>query len=72
MQQSWRLLRTDPLLGTTRADLNRLPDYMTVSVETTLIALVRWIAEHPAEAPLVRSWTRVRVFPCRASESACP
>jgi hypothetical protein len=41
----WRLLRTDPVLGTTRADLNALRDYMTNSVETTLISLAKWIAE---------------------------
>ena len=51
VQQAWRLLRTDPLLGTTRADLDDLRDYMSASVETTLVALARWIAENPGPAP---------------------
>ncbi|MGW6820523.1 SRPBCC family protein [Streptomyces sp. NPDC055005] len=43
--QSWQLLRLDPVLGTTRGDLDTLRDYMTNSVEATLISLAEWIAE---------------------------
>jgi polyketide cyclase/dehydrase/lipid transport protein len=42
--QSWRLLRTDPVLGTGHADLVALRDHMAASVESTLLALARWIA----------------------------
>ncbi|WP_245815855.1 SRPBCC family protein [Lentzea albidocapillata] len=42
-EQSWRLLRTDPVLGRTRADLVALRDYMAVSAETTLTALAEWV-----------------------------
>ncbi|WP_413805324.1 SRPBCC family protein [Streptomyces sp. OE57] len=45
VEQSWQLLRLDPVLGTTRGDLDTLRDYMTNSVEATLISLARWIAE---------------------------
>ncbi|MGW6978306.1 SRPBCC family protein [Streptomyces sp. NPDC054932] len=45
VEQSWQLLRLDPLLGTTRGDLVALRDYMANSVETTLIALAQWVAE---------------------------
>ncbi|MET8451919.1 SRPBCC family protein [Streptomyces sp. NPDC005209] len=45
VQQSWQLLRLDPVLGTTRADLDALRRYMTNSVETTLTALAQWLAE---------------------------
>ncbi|AZQ32244.1 SRPBCC family protein [Streptomyces cyaneochromogenes] len=45
VQQSWQLLRLDPVLGTTRADLDALRRYMTDSVELTLTALARWLAE---------------------------
>ncbi|MFJ2651450.1 SRPBCC family protein [Streptomyces sp. NPDC087420] len=45
VEQSWQLLRLDPVLGTTRGDLEALRDYMTNSAETTLIALAQWIAE---------------------------
>lgn len=45
VQQSWHLLRLDPVLGATRGDLDALRDYMTNSVETTLISLAQWIAE---------------------------
>ncbi|WP_410611874.1 SRPBCC family protein [Amycolatopsis sp. lyj-109] len=49
VEQSWRLLRLDPVLGRTRADLDALRRYMEGSVETTLTALAQWIAEqHPA------------------------
>ncbi|MER8187263.1 SRPBCC family protein [Kitasatospora sp. NPDC094015] len=46
VQQSWRLLRLDPVLGTTHADLDALRTYMADSAETTLAALAQWIAEH--------------------------
>lgn len=45
VEQSWRLLRFDPVLGRTRADLDALRRYMEGSVETTLTALAQWIAE---------------------------
>ncbi|MFG2994180.1 SRPBCC family protein [Streptomyces sp. NPDC048257] len=45
VEQSWQLLRLDPVLGTTRGDLDALRDYMTNSVETTLVSLAQWIAE---------------------------
>ncbi|MCF3131176.1 SRPBCC family protein [Streptomyces olivochromogenes] len=52
VQQSWQLLRLDPVLGTTSADLDALRDYMADSAETTLAALAQWIAEerHPDTA----------------------
>ncbi|MFE9842056.1 SRPBCC family protein [Streptomyces goshikiensis] len=45
VRQSWRLLRLDPVLGTTHADLDALRAYMADSVETTLASLAQWIAE---------------------------
>ncbi|AEM84320.1 SRPBCC family protein [Streptomyces violaceusniger] len=45
VQQSWELLRLDPVLGTTRTDLEALRRYMAGSVETTLTALAQWLAE---------------------------
>ncbi|MFJ6530535.1 SRPBCC family protein [Streptomyces longwoodensis] len=45
VQQSWQLLRLDPVLGTTPADLYALRDYMADSAEITLVALAQWIAE---------------------------
>lgn len=45
VQQSWKLLRLDPVLGTARTDLDALRRTMANSVETTLIALARWLAE---------------------------
>jgi hypothetical protein len=45
VQQSWQLLRLDPVLGDTRADLEALRHYMVNSVEDTLISLARWSAE---------------------------
>ena len=45
VEQSWQLLRLDPVLGTTRGDLDALRAYMAKSVETTLISLAQWIAE---------------------------
>ncbi|MFJ6484831.1 MULTISPECIES: SRPBCC family protein [unclassified Streptomyces] len=49
VRQSWQLLRLDPVLGTTRGDLDALRDYMADSAETTLASLAQWIAEegHP-------------------------
>jgi hypothetical protein len=44
VRQEWRLLRTDPVLGSSRADLDNLRDYMADSVENTLVALARWTA----------------------------
>jgi hypothetical protein len=45
VRQEWRILRADPVLGNTRADVEKLRDYMITSVETTLVSLARWIAE---------------------------
>ncbi|OXM61167.1 SRPBCC family protein [Amycolatopsis vastitatis] len=45
VQQSWQLLRLDPVLGRNRTDLEALREYMIGSVETTLAALAQWIAE---------------------------
>lgn len=45
VEQSWQLLRLDPVLGTTRGDLDALRDHMANSVEATLISLAQWIAE---------------------------
>ncbi len=42
-EQSWRLLRLDPVLGHTRAELNALRDYMAASAETTLASLAEWV-----------------------------
>ncbi|MBT1184019.1 SRPBCC family protein [Streptomyces sp. CJ_13] len=47
VQQSWQLLRLDPVLGATRADLDALRCYMADSVETTLASLAHWIAGEP-------------------------
>jgi uncharacterized protein YndB with AHSA1/START domain len=44
VEQSWRLLRLDPVLGDTRAELNALRDYMAASAETTLASLAEWVA----------------------------
>ncbi|WIY00833.1 SRPBCC family protein [Amycolatopsis mongoliensis] len=49
VRQSWQLLRFDPVLGRTRADVDALRQYMAGSVETTLAALAQWIAEHHRE-----------------------
>ena len=48
VEQSWQLLRLDPVLGGTPADLDALRDHMATSVEHTLLALARWIAERGA------------------------
>ncbi|WP_199836105.1 hypothetical protein [Streptomyces sp. TP-A0356] len=45
VQQSWQLLRLDPVLGTTRSQLSALRDYMADSAQTTLTSLAQWIAE---------------------------
>lgn len=49
VRQSWQLLGLDPVLGSTRADLEALLAHMADSVETTLVFLARWVAEqdHP-------------------------
>lgn len=44
-EQSWRLLGLEPVLGTTRAELDALLAHMADSTETTLVALGRWVAE---------------------------
>lgn len=41
-EQSWRLLRTDPVLG---PDLKALRDYMAASAEATLASLAEWVAD---------------------------
>jgi len=46
VQQSWQLLRTDPVLGDTPEDIEALRDYMADSAESTLVALAEWIAGH--------------------------
>jgi hypothetical protein len=46
VQQTWRLLRTDPLLGDTPEDLHALRDHMANSAEATLLSLAEWIAGH--------------------------
>jgi hypothetical protein len=45
VQQSWQVLRYDPVLGTTRTEVETLRDYMADSAESTLINLAAWIAE---------------------------
>ncbi|WP_254395151.1 SRPBCC family protein [Streptomyces sp. AC512_CC834] len=59
VQQSWQLLRLDPVLGTTRSDLEALRDYMADSAETTLASLAQWIAEerHPGSKSGAHSLT---------------
>jgi uncharacterized protein YndB with AHSA1/START domain len=47
-EQSWRLLRMDPVLGGTRADVEALRDYMAASAETTLTALADWVTKNPS------------------------
>jgi hypothetical protein len=53
--QAWKLLRFDPVLGTTRADLTALRDYMADSVESTLVDLARWLAETPGSQRFQRT-----------------
>lgn len=50
VRQTWRLLRTDPVLGDTTEDLHALRDHMTDSVEATPLALAEWIAGHRAHS----------------------
>lgn len=45
VRQSWQLLRLDPVLGSTRADLDALRTHMADSAENTLTSLAQWIAE---------------------------
>ncbi|MFJ8748820.1 SRPBCC family protein [Streptomyces sp. NPDC102441] len=49
VQQTWRLLRTDPVLGDTPEDLHALRDHMANSAEATLLSLAEWIAGHRTE-----------------------
>ncbi|MFD4032449.1 SRPBCC family protein [Streptomyces sp. NPDC058637] len=44
VEQTWRLLRTDPVLGDTIEELLALRDHMAKSAESTLVALAEWIA----------------------------
>lgn len=44
VQQTWRLLRTDPVLGDAPEDLYALRDHMANSAEATLLSLAEWIA----------------------------
>lgn len=46
VEQAWRLLRTDPVLGDTPEDLLALRDHMAQSVESTLVGLAEWTAGH--------------------------
>ncbi|VVJ17815.1 Uncharacterised protein [Amycolatopsis camponoti] len=48
--QEWRLLRMDPVLGSTAREVAGLRDDMAASAETTLLALARWLHEHATEA----------------------
>lgn len=45
VQQSWRVLRYDPVLGGTRSDVEALRDFMADSAESTLINLAARIGE---------------------------
>ncbi|MET8167467.1 SRPBCC family protein [Streptomyces sp. NPDC005329] len=45
VQQSWQLLRLDPVLGDTLQDVHSLRDHMAASAESTLLALAEWIAD---------------------------
>jgi len=47
VEQSWRLLRHDPVLGQTVEELGRLRGHMAGSVETTLVSLARWLHANP-------------------------
>ncbi|WP_327122036.1 SRPBCC family protein [Streptomyces sp. NBC_01341] len=49
VQQSWQLLRTDPVLGETPEELHALRDHMATSAETTLLSLTEWIAGHRSQ-----------------------
>ncbi|MEV6056791.1 SRPBCC family protein [Streptomyces sp. NPDC052107] len=73
VQQSWRLLRLDPVLGTTRADLDALRRYMTDSVETSLsrprrVPRRRTLGQRSCAGPVVcyvLRWTD------RSAQSSC-
>jgi uncharacterized protein YndB with AHSA1/START domain len=49
VEQSWRLLRLDPVLPSTRAELTALRDYMADSAEATLISLAEWVTSNPRQ-----------------------
>lgn len=59
VQQSWRLLRADPILGDTLQDVRSLRDHMADSAESTLLALAEWIADRRTPAGH-RTRTRTR------------
>ena len=44
VEQTWRLLRTGPVLGDTVEDVLALRDHMAQSAESTPVALAEWIA----------------------------
>lgn len=44
----WRLLRMDPVLGTSYREVARLRDDMALSAETTLLGLARWLHRRTA------------------------
>jgi hypothetical protein len=48
VRQNWQLLRHNPVLGSTRADLDSVVVRGSASAEATLVALARWVAENPA------------------------
>ncbi|MFJ9889576.1 SRPBCC family protein [Streptomyces sp. NPDC091287] len=49
VEQTWRLRRTDPVLGDTPEDLLALRDHMAISAEATLLSLAEWIAGRPTQ-----------------------
>ena len=49
VEQSWRLLRLDPVLPSTRAELTALRDYMADSAEATLTSLAEWVTSNPRQ-----------------------
>ncbi|WP_017586018.1 SRPBCC family protein [Nocardiopsis ganjiahuensis] len=57
VQQSWRLLRADPVLGDTPEDIRALRDHMASSAETTLVSLAEWIAAHRWSPPATTGGT---------------
>ncbi|MDJ0463950.1 hypothetical protein [Streptomyces sp. H27-C3] len=46
VEQSWQLLRTDPVLGDSGEDIEALRDHMADRAESTLVALAEWIVGH--------------------------
>ncbi|MEU5717571.1 SRPBCC family protein [Streptomyces sp. NPDC020403] len=48
VEQSWQLLRTDPVLGGTPEEIQALRDHMADSAESTLLALAEWVSGHPS------------------------